>query len=71
MRKIIIYFVIGLVLLISGIVVTQIAGHKHMAKGMILIFAGFIISGAFGITLLQVRKQLSRKSKPEDILDQD
>lgn len=71
MRKLIIYFIIGLVLLIAGIVVTQIAGHKHMAKGMILIFAGFIISGAFGITLLQVRKQLIRKSKPEDILDQD
>ena len=71
MRKLIIYFIIGLVLLIAGIVITQIAGHKHMAKGMILIFAGFIISGAFGITLLQVRKQLIRKSKPEDILDQD
>lgn len=71
MRKLITYFIIGLVLLIAGIVVTQIAGHKHMAKGMILIFAGFIISGTFGITLLQARKQLIRKNKPEDILDQD
>ncbi|MNJ83374.1 hypothetical protein D3C87_07920 [compost metagenome] len=71
MKKIIIYFISGLVLLISGIVITQIADHKHLAKGMILIFAGFIISGAFGITLIQVRKQLFKKNTPEDILDQD
>ncbi|MNV05036.1 hypothetical protein D3C71_953590 [compost metagenome] len=56
MKKILIYFIIGLILLISGIVATQIAGHKHMTKGIILIFAGLIISGAFGITLIQVRK---------------
>ncbi len=70
MKKIITYFVIGLVLLISGIVVLQFAGHRHMTKGALLCVAGFILSGAYGLTFLQVRKQLLKKNDPKDLLDQ-
>ncbi|WP_343747341.1 hypothetical protein [Fluviicola sp.] len=71
MHKIKIYFLIGLILLISGTIITQFAGHRHLAKGMILMFAGFILSSAFGLTLFQVRKQQAKRKKPEDVLDPD
>lgn len=71
MRKIKLYFLIGLITLMSGTVVTQFAGHRHMTKGIILMFTGFIVSGAFGLTLFQVRKQQSKRKSPEDVLDQD
>jgi cytochrome c biogenesis protein CcdA len=70
MKKIITYLTIGLILLISGIVVVEFAGHRHMTKGVILCIAGFILSGAYGLTLLQVRKQFVKKKDPEDLLDQ-
>lgn len=70
MKKIITYFIIGLILLISGIVVVEFAGHQHMTKGAILCVAGFILSGAYGLTFLQVRKQFLKKKDPEDLLDQ-
>ncbi|WP_430405477.1 hypothetical protein [Fluviicola sp.] len=70
MKKIITYFIIGLILLISGIVVVEFAGHQHMTKEAILCVAGFILSGAYRLTFLQVRKQFIKKKDPEDLLDQ-
>jgi hypothetical protein len=41
-----------------------------MTKGALLCVAGFILSGAYGLTFLQVRKQVLKKKDPEDLLDQ-
>lgn len=71
MKKIIAYFIIGSILLITGIIIAKFGPHRHMAKGMILGIGGFILSGASGITLLQSRKHLFKKKNREDIIDSE
>lgn len=70
MKKIITRFIIGLILLVSGIVIFQFGGHKHHGKGMLLSIPGFILTAAYGLTFLQVRKHYLKKNEREDLLDQ-
>lgn len=65
MRKIRISFILGLILLITGIIIGQFAGHRHMAKGMFIGIIGFILAGASGLTLIQTRKPSSGKKTPD------
>lgn len=69
MKKIIIYFIIGIILLVSGIVISKFGEHRHMSKGMIIGIIGFILTGASGLTLLQSRKLLFKKKDRDDLLD--
>jgi len=71
MKKIISYFVIGFILLVTGIVIAKFGEHRHMSKGMILGFIGFILTGASGLTLLQSRKFLFKKKKSDDLIDRE
>lgn len=70
MKKIIIKFIIGIILLTTGIYILNFTGHKHMSKGFILTIIGFIYSGASGVTLIQYRKYLTKKENQSESLDQ-
>ena len=70
MKKLTIYLIIGLILLFTGLIILNFAGHKQMTKGFLLILLGFILSGASGMTLYQFRKRLSKKEPVNNILDQ-
>ncbi|TSJ46373.1 hypothetical protein [Fluviicola chungangensis] len=70
MKKIVTRLIIGSVLLVSGIILFQFGGHKHHGKGMILGIPGFILTAAYGLTFLQVRKHYLKKREQEDLLDQ-
>lgn len=70
MKKIRIRFILGILLLITGLIILNFAGHRHMSKGFILTVIGFIFTGASGITLLQIRK-MKTKNKSTEIIDQD
>jgi uncharacterized membrane protein len=71
MRKIRISFIIGIILLITGAIIGQLAGHQHMSKGMLLGIIGFVLTGASGLTLLQTRKQPRQNKTPNDLLDSE
>ena len=71
MKKIRINFIIGLILLITGIIIGQFAGHRHMTKGMVIGIIGFVLAGASGLTLLQTRKKSSRNKTTNDLLDSE
>lgn len=70
MKKIIIKFIIGFILLMTGLCILNFAGHKHMSKGFILTIIGFIYSGASGVTLIQYRKYLIKKETQSESIDQ-
>ncbi len=70
MKKIITRIIIGSVLLFLGIVILQFGGNKHKAKGMILAIPGAILTAAYGLTFLQVRKQYLKNNDTDDLLDQ-
>lgn len=70
MKKIITRLIIGLILLVAGIGIFQFGGHKHHGKGMLLGIPGFILTAAYGLTFLQVRKHYLKKHDRDDLLDQ-
>lgn len=55
MKNINSYLIVGIVLLLAGLIVLNFAGHKHMSKGFILSFVGFILSGSSTLFLIQMR----------------